>query len=235
MSTAVKYWTWAEIQTKMNNELDLNDETFIGASEMMEYANDAIRMAESKIQSLYEDYFLTRSPLTLVQGQDAYPLPSDCYAHKLRKIIYYNGTKIYEVKRIRDWKKFMTYRMGRYYTSSTILYGYFLANMSTANPQIILTPPSYESGQFGEIWYLRNANQITQDTDICDIPQFIDVVFDYIRERVFFKEQAGSPKHVAAKADLDETVEDMETTLAQMVADGENTIEPDLSLYEEMT
>ena len=47
-----KYWTWAQVKTKIMNDLDLNEETFIRPSELLEYCNEAIDEAEAEIHTL---------------------------------------------------------------------------------------------------------------------------------------------------------------------------------------
>lgn len=234
MTTTTKFWTWGEIKAKVESELDLTEETFIDADEMMGYANDAVDEAESLIHTLYEDYFLTKAPITLVDGTDSYDLPSNIYAQKIRGIIYANGTRIYEVKRIREWRKFLKYRMARTYQTKTEDYRYFLVNDTAGSPQIVLSPPAYEDGEFLEIWFLRQANRFTADSDVCDIPEFVSYIFAYLSERVAFKEQAGGPKHQAAIGDLQGVRDNMQATLAQMVADNDTEIEADTTFYEDM-
>lgn len=235
MATTTKFWTWTQVYAKMTAELDLEggSDDFVDETEMMAYANDAIDEAEALIHTIYEDYFLaTPYSLTLVNGTDSYSLPTSIYAHKIRGIVYANGNNVYEVKRIRDWKKFLDYQLGRI-TSTTDDLRYFIVNNTAGSPQIVFTPVPAESGSYIKVWYLRQANRLASGSDVVDIPEFVSYVFDYIRERVAFKEAPGSPKHQSTVADLQATRQLMVDTLTQMVADGDNTIEADLSAYEE--
>ncbi len=233
MAITTKFWTWTQILSKVKSELDLDEESFMDDTELMECANDAVDEAEAIIHSLYEDYFLMRGTVALVNGTDTYSLPANIYGHKIRGIVYFNGSKNYEVKRIGDWKKFLEYRLARY-GSSTSDYRYFIINATAGVPQLCLSPPAYETGTYLEVWYLRQANRFTTGADACDIPEFVSYVFDFMRERVAFKEAAGSPRHQAALANLDKTRSGMTATLTEMVPDGDNVIVPDLSSYEEM-
>ena len=234
MATTKKFWTWAQIKAKMESELDMTEETFIDEDEFREYANDAIDIIEANIITLNEDYFLSRGEITFVNGTDKYDLPENIYAQKVRGIIYFSGTKIYPIKRIREYQKFMKYRTARFETSSTDDYRYFIYNDTVGNPEIMFSPPAYESGALAEIWYTRQANRLESGTDICDIPEFISYIFDYLREKAFFKKQAGSAKHVMAREDRDLSLQRAIDTLTNMVPDGDNEIEPDFSVYEEM-
>lgn len=237
MATTTKFWTWTQVYAKMTAELDLEggDDDFVDESEMMAYANDAIDEAEALIHTLYEDYFLTRGTITLVSGTDSYSLTSNLtslYGHKIRAVIYFNGNEVYEVPRIRDWKKFLAYRLGRVNNTSATDLSYFLSNTTPGAPDLVFTPVPAVSGAYIEVWYLRQANRLAAGSDVVDIPEFVAFIFDYIRERVAYKEGAGSPRHQSAKADLEKTRQIMTDTLTQMVADGDNLVEPDLSTYE---
>ena len=115
MAIASKYWTLDELKGKIQRDLDIEGEVFIqdasDAPELLEYINEGIDKAEEIVHSLYEDYFLDKASITLVSGTHEYDLPSAIYAHKIRRIIYRNGTRVYTVDRIRDWHKFEAYAL----------------------------------------------------------------------------------------------------------------------------
>lgn len=227
------YWTWQMIQDKVENDLDLQSEIFISQTELLAYANEGIREAEAEIHSIYEDYFLSREALTLVNGQEEYDIPTAMYAHKIRRMVYKNGSKVYTVDRIRDWKKFEEYALENINKSSTT-YNFFLVNTTPGSPKILLSPPAKEDGAFITIWYLREANRLVSLTDICDIPEFVNFVIQYMKVRCYEKE-VGHPALPKAMADLEQQRQQMVSTLASMVPDAENNIEADLSMYWEMS
>ena len=234
MATTTKFWTWAQIKARMESELDMEEETFIDSDEFREYANDAIDVIEAHILNLSADYFLTRSTITLVDGTDEYALPSNIYAMKIRGLVYYNGSDIYEIRRIKQYQKFLEYRIARFEATSADDYMYFVYNEDISEPKILLSPASHEDGTYVEIWYLRQANRLELDADVCDIPEFISYIFDYLRERAFFKHQAGSAKHMMAREDRDASLQRAIDTLTNMTPDTDNEIEADLSIYREM-
>lgn len=232
MPNANGYWTWAEIRTKIKRDLDIEAETFIRADELLEYANDAIREAEAEIKALYEDYFLDKTSLSLVQGTDEYDLPTDIYAHKIRRVIYNNGSSVYTINRIQDWKKFETKAIADNFATSD-LYQFFIYNPAAGTPKFLIVPKARETvADVVTIWYQRDANRLAVDTDICDIPEFITFIFKHIKTSVYEKE--GHPNLDRAMADLAVERERMQGVLAQMVPDAENEIEIDYTFYEEM-
>lgn len=228
----MRYWTWEEIKEKIEAECDLQGEVFVGADELLGYANEAIDEAESQIHTLYEDYFLRYTPITLVNGTSSYDLPSTIYANKIRKVIYKNGQDVYEVRRLRDRRKVLSYAVNRASSSSGV-YEYLITNETAGSPKIIFTPDVIHSGEFIEIWHIRNANRLTVSADVCDIPEFISFIFKYMKVKVYDKE--GHPHLMIAQADLEKSRQDMVSTLAGMVVDDENEIEADFSFYNEMS
>ena len=228
----MKYWTLSALRTKIERELDLEGEVFMQEPEMNEYINDGIDKAESQIHSLYEDYFLTYSPISLVSGTSRYSLPTTIYANKIRKVIYKNNSDVYEVKRLRDKNKLLNYALNRASSNSNPAYEYLLVNDTAGQPEIIFTPAVNETGSFIEVWHIRNANRLEVDTDICDIPEFIRYVVQYVKVRCYDKE--GHPHLGIAQQELAELQQDMVSTLSGMVADDDNEIEADYSSYQEM-
>lgn len=226
------FFTWAQIRDKVQKDLDIEDEVFVTDAELMGYCNEAIDEAEAEIHSLYEDYFLNKTPITLVQGTSDYALPSDIYAHKIRRLIYQNGSTIYTIERMKDWRKFEQKAATDYYPG-TSWYSYLIINASAGSPKISLVPTAQESGAYLTMWYIRNATRMTEDASICDIPEFINFIYQYIKVRVYEKEM--NPNVTQAKELLEQQRELMQATLGTMVPDADNNIEMDISSYEEQS
>ena len=231
----MKFWTLDEIKNKVEDECDLQEETFIRPAELVEYINEAIDECEAEIHGLYEDYFLKYADINVSDGIEVTSLPTDIYANKIRRIIFYQGgvgasTTTYKIKRLSDDRKFEQ-KATNDSTSSTNLYEYFLINQIIGNPQIMFTPKIRETGVV-RVWYLRNANRLANAADVCDIPEFINFIFAYTKVKIYSKE--GHPDQQSAEMKLDRQRELMQATLQAMVPDAENNIDMDLSHYEDM-
>lgn len=225
------YWTWSEIKSKVEMDLDLEEETFIQDDEMLGYGNEAVDEAEAEIHAIYEDYFLNKAYIALVSGTEDYSMPSDIYANKIRRIMYRGSGLVYTIERIKDWKKFEEYTDENVYQSST-RYKYMIYNPTAGAPKLVLSPPAKETSSTNvQIWYIRNANRFSVDADVCDIPEFVQFVIQYIKVRCYEKE--GHPQMQEAIQILEAQRELMTSTLQQMVVDADNTLEPDFSTYEE--
>lgn len=230
----MKYWTLAEMKTKIEADLDLEDEDFVRPTELLGYINEGIDEAEAEIHDLYEDYFLKpSSDIPVSSGDSAFSIPTilpDIYADKIRRIIFNSGGTTYPVVRLKDWHKFE--QKALYDTNqSSDLYSYMLVNSTPGNPQIIITPTIRESGSL-KVWYLRNANRLTDDADVCDIPEFVNFVFAYVKVKVYKKE--GHPGLGDAIQELEQQRMQMVSTLKERVPDADNLLEMDLSGYEDM-
>ena len=230
-TTNTKYWTLSEIKNKIKNDLALHSEVFIDPEELVGYINEAIDECEAEIHSLYEDYFLAMATVTLSTSTDTYNLPEDIYAHKIRRVVYKNGSTIYEIPRIRELSKFLDYEVSRQYVG-TCDYKYFIYNKTPGSPQLLITPPARESGEYVRVWYLRQANRLEDDTDVCDVPEFVSFICQYVKTRCYEKEL--HPMYGDSKTELERQRTLMQGVLTQMVPDSNNEIELDLSHYEEM-
>jgi len=226
----MKYWTLTEIKTKIQQETDTEGELFVQDSELTSYINDAIDLVEAEVHGMYQDYFLTKDTMTLVNGQEEYDMPSDIYANKFRRIVYHNGERLFTIRRLRDWKKFEDYQSEQQDPSSD-LYWYMILNETAGSPKLLLVPAAREDGAYVIRWYLRNANRLSSDSDVCDIPEFIQVIIRYVNMRIEGKE--GSPNYRMSSEELQELRSLMRDTLNNMVPDADNEVEMDLSFYEE--
>jgi len=230
----MEYLTYLDIKNKIEKDLDTEDEDFIQPEELLGYVNAGIDEAEAEINGLYEDYFLTYAPISLVSGQELYTLPSGIYALKVRQIIYANGNDIYEVKRMRGKKRFIERRDANY-TPSSNWYRYMMINSTgLVPPKILLVPPAQETTADAlEVWHIRNANRMVSDTSICDIPEFVEFIIQFAKCEVLKKE--GHPNTDGQLVERERLRKLMIDTLANMVDDEETKIEPDMSFYEEMS
>ena len=232
----MRYWTWGEIRAKIERELDLEDEDFVRAEELLEYANEAIDEAESEIHTLYEDYFLKSADIPVVALDETFSIPTylpDIYGDKIRRIIFQTSgaATTYTVNRLKDWKKF-EFKAVADTGTTTDLYQYMLVNQTAGLPQIMLVPVSRESGTL-KVWYLRNANRLSVDADVCDIPEFVNFIFAHMKVKVMGKE--GNPGYPAALERLEAERARMTSTLSARTPDADNEIELDTSAYEEMS
>ena len=227
------YLTYAEALAIIENDLDLQQETFVTPDEMKGYFNAAIDEAEAEIHGIYEDYFLNKGTVNLVAGQSDIVLPSDMYALKIRAVIYDDGTNIYPIERMPEKDKFQEIAWNNKYSNTNPTYRYIIYNPAgTANPKLHLVPKAAESKTGAiTIWYLRNANRITGSADKIDIPEFIQFVLQFVKVRCYEKE--GHPNLQFAIGALEQQRKLMVDTLTRMVPDNNNEIEKDLSHYEE--
>ncbi len=233
MSLTTKFWTWTQTWALLVEQLDLENEDIVDEDEMMGYANEAIDHCEGVINGLHEEYFLSRSTLTIVAGTESYDIPPTMWGHKIRSLVYYNGTDVYEVRRIPTMQKFIEYRMSRANseTADGVAMEYFVVNNTAGDPQILFTPAP--TGGSVEVWHLRQANRVTTGADVIDLPECFQYIVDYCHERTWFKEAAGGPRHQMAVARLGKTEEAMILKLKPAIVDGHEELEGDMSAYEE--
>lgn len=81
------------------------------------------------------------------------------------------------------------------------------------------------------LWYIRNALRVSDDSDLVDIPEFVNFLMQHVKVRVYEKE--GHPNLEKAVADLERERKLMVSTLTQMVPDNNDLIPMDMSHYED--
>ena len=137
---------------------------------------------------------------------------------------------MWTMRRLRDWHKISRYEVSKEYEDGQIT-NYFIVNRTAGSPQILFMPPNKESGDIIKIWYLRNANRMVDDTDVCDIPEFVSFVIAFMKYKCLEKE--GNPMIEVAAANLEQQRAQMRGVLSGMVADSGTEIEADYTHYEE--
>jgi hypothetical protein len=215
--------TYEELLLALQKELDLEDETFITPDEFLSYFNRGVDEVEAAIHTIYEDYFLTNSPLSLVSGTQDYVLPTDIYAQKIRGIFYNDGTSVkYEIMPIRKIQE-------TDFLEPTDFYKYIITNTSASGLRISVYPVPSETSTNIKIWYIRNAKRFEEASDVCDIPEFTHVIVQYARWKCLSKE--GHPSTQAALMDYERMKVDMVDTLTARIPDENNDIIKDMSFY----
>ena len=235
------YKSLSEIKNKIKRDLYLQDETFVEdttlAPELLDYINEAIDDVEAEIHTIYEDYFLTVASVSLVSGTREYALPTDIYANKIRGVVYNNGSAIYPVRKIRGPSQFEELKLIEQYNpgSTATEYGYILVNASASGGvkmRLYPTPNETVSNAL-EVWYIRNANQLSADSDLCDVPEFVNYVIQFVKVRVYEKEM--HPNLQQAMLERERLRKLMQETLADMIPDADTEITRDFGLYEDMS
>lgn len=227
----MQLFTLAQIVSKLSYDADIFDGDFVDlTTELPGYINEAIDDAEAIIHTLYEDYFLTRSTISLVSGTAQYSTPSDIYGAKIRGVYYNNGSKKYEIKRIKKLQTLLEI------DSNAEQYQYLLLNgantESTGSFKLEFHPTPQETSTYAHMFYIRNAKRLSSNSDYCDIPEFINFIYAHVKHNLAAKEKIGLDLNVAEKRLITQKSL-MESTLANMVPDEGNLISPDISFYQD--
>lgn len=219
-------FTWAEIKEKVKRRLDIEEEDFMSDTELLDIANEAIDEIEAEIHDTYEDYYLTSANIAMVAGTQDYDLPSDIYAQKIRSVQYKESNTFYyemmpiNINEIMDVEDSEDYR-------------YMLINTASSGQKLRLYPAARVSAPtYITVWYYRNAKRLTQDSDICDIPEFVRYLADYLKVEIMSKDL--NPMVTKAITDLEKTKQLMLRTLSRRVPDYNNRANLDTEIYDDM-
>lgn len=210
--------TLSQIKTRVRDLVDAESADFIDDAELLRYINEGIKKCEAWIHKLNEDYYVKDATISLVSGTSEYSLPSDIYAQKIRRIMFDNGNdKTYEILPIRVEET-------PYIESNEAYFRYRLVFNSSDSKIIKLYPtPTANDSTSVTITYIKDAKQLSSDSDETDIPEFSQVIVDFARYRILQKE-ITNPMLADVKADLTDSIELMVTTLQNSVPDGNNEI-----------
>lgn len=204
----MNYPLFVDMEAKLKDDLDMNEETFVQPDEMIGYFNEAVSMIETQIHTMAEDYFLSVADLPIVTGESDVQLPSNIYANKIRKLQWnVSANEKYELLPIKDLNDIPWVRPNDPYMYMLLNNGVTATN--TIGTVIRLYPASRTTLSTGiTCYYIRGANRYEDDTSVCDIPEFSNMIIQYVRHKILFKE--GNPM---AESDL----QDFQRILVNMI------------------
>src|SRR5690606_27146396 len=159
----MKAWTWLEVKTEVQEDLDLLEEKGITPANLLNWANEAIDEAEAIIHNLFQDYFFTDNtsdPIDLVAGTSDYSLPSDIFAQRIRYLHYNDGVDSYKIQKASMGDiAYLTERNQEY---GQTFYQYKVMNSLSGGVRIRLFPtPQSNVTNAITVYYIRNAREIT--------------------------------------------------------------------------
>lgn len=228
---AQKIFTVSELIEKIQDEMDLQEESFFDQSDFINAINDGIDEAEQEVMQLNEGYFNTSATLNLVSGTAAYSLPTDIYSAKIKLVQFYrNSSDYYKIHRIK--LRDIADASASTYSQGTELMFDIQYPSSAIGQQIVFYPTPLENLTAGvRLWYIRNAERVALLTDLIDIPDAHMFIFSFVKCKVAMKEM--SPLLSAYKEELEQQRQQLRETMSQMIPDEDEEIERDGSFYQD--
>jgi hypothetical protein len=217
--------TWETIRTQIEKELDIQAEIFIDDDEIMGYGNQAIDEAEAEIMNMYQGYFKSYYSVPMVSGASEIAMPTDIYANKILYVQYEEGEIKYKVIKIKDHQKVEVN------TDDDYMFDVYTVTAGEG-PKFVLYPAArVTTSSYMKMWYIRNANRIISTSSVIDIPEFSSFIINFVKVKCAAKElHPILPQYMA---DLEKSRQLMKETLDNMIPDDQETIDPDLSFYED--
>lgn len=226
-----------DVMDKVEVDLDLQDETIIGRDEMRGYLNDALRDCRAFLFKLDPDYFLTPAFLELTQGTSIYELPEGIFGTKIRGMMYDNGSKVYRIKKVKEFHKFERVHELAADVGSDPEYRYILYRpLGETDFRIKLLPPAQEtSTENVTIWYSRGAAAIEEGDEAAnvDIPECINYIYAHMKRSCLKKLNNNNVPPDAQKAVEDEEALIVESLDSMDAESDNNEIPPDFSFYDD--
>lgn len=174
--------TWGEIREEIQAEYDLGEETFVDATELLQYANSAIEDIEKEIHTIHDKYFHSESVVSLITGVQDYNLPTDIYANKVTGLYYTDGTTKYEIKEIKDLREIID-------VESEDDYRYKIVNTTSNGTKLRIYPSSRETNSNVTLFYRRRIKLFQNDASILDVPEAKEFVKQYVIDKAMNKER----------------------------------------------
>lgn len=231
------YKTFGTLKTKIQRETDTEDEEFVTADEIKDYFQEAVDECAAQIYKIWPlacQYFEKLEKYDLTVGQQDVTLPTDIYARAITRLVLNGNGKVFTVRRMKRSDRYESMAQINQDGDQGDYYAYYFDNASGATQTLQLWPTSKDAGtDILWMWYVRQPIQIVDDDSQIDVPEFYYYITAYVKWKIYDKE--GSVKAADAFAELEKKKALMLETLAEMTPDEDNTIESDVSAYEEHT
>jgi hypothetical protein len=209
--------------------MDLLDEPGVSDAEINYALQEAMSVVGAKVRGLYEDYFLKRGTLDLVSGTADVSYPTDCFANKVRALVYRSGNRIFRIPRLKAMEQYLEAEC----SAALAIWSPETAKFVPMDTAMKLIPTPAESGTGVLVcWYIRDLVAMTSDSDSCDIPEWEHAVVVYAKD-VIAQNKPGlaDPSKTSAKVDAIFTL--MESDLSNRSPDDDDFVPSDTSTYEE--
>ena len=224
------YPTYGALVTKVNNDYDITDENFISPTELLGLFNEAVKDIEKEIHDLHHEdkYFLNQTTITLVPNQSDYAMPTGIYGNKLRHIWYQNGTLKYEIRKLRKLEEVR-------YTTTGNMYSFLLLNLPLPTGVVFrLYPTPTEAGAFVNVFFIREcqrfAGNVSDPTDVLEIPEAENVVIQHVKRSVARKMRRADLVEFENGL-LSQQLDIFRASMKEMIPDENNQAIMDLSAY----
>ena len=215
------YETLGEIKNKIEIEHDLKEETFISPEELRGYINDGISIIEALTVSKLGDYFMTFSDWITIEEFNE--MPDDIYANKLRKV---------EVRRTNGEAIKIQHNKRLLSTDQLSATKYMIVNRKNEKPKLMIQDAENLNPIEIRYHYIRNANRLIEDSDICDCPEItMQHLHAFVRKRCYEKEK--DPMAKVSESDVIAFTNLIDTTLSQMIDDDSDIMVLDTEFYDE--
>jgi hypothetical protein len=214
----MRTWTLQEFKDKIELEHDLQEESFISETEMINYINEGIDWAESIVISLYEDYYLDQSDWTALA--DEVTMPTYIYANKLRRV---------EVSE--DSEGTRPLQLFKNSTLEPYKVAYNVFHKQSESPKIVFEniPDQYT---YYRLTYTRNANRVVDADDIIDLPEVAAYhAMQFVKRRCYQKEK--DPMAFQSSEEIMVMAKALEDTLSNIVDDGSDQLQADMTFYDD--
>jgi hypothetical protein len=196
--------TLAELRTLCKQRADMERSFFIKDPEWNQYINDSLAELHDLMITLYEDYFITESPVTITVAQNGtYALPADFY--KMRGVDMRLGAQAQYF----TVDKFNFNERNKYQNDTALgsIIGPSVRYRVVGN-NIIFSPVPQGASQF-RLWYIPTTAKLVNDTDTLDTYNAYHeyVVIDTaLKARI--KEESDIAELAAQKAAIIKRIED---------------------------
>lgn len=232
--------TLLEVMDTIRDDMDLDEDELVSDTDLANMIHRGVKKMAAHMAKLgVEDrYYLAKTTLSLVAGQEAYSFPSDIFGQKVYALIYNVGRDTYTIKRVRSRSNldaFEQYHLENQQASSNPQFRYMILNQSlSAGPKILLVPTAPNTvANAVVVWYVREPAKATTNSAVIDVPdEFIEYVIAFGKYEAA-KKDVGHPLTQVYKQELDDMLSIMIETLTDQTDDGDNEIPMDLSSYDE--
>lgn len=247
--------TLKQLRDQVRADLDVEEDDFIIDSDINTWIREGVRQAESQILTLYERYFLVEHTIPLSSGVNIYDYPTsldtlkarypletevdiianrnpaggDIFANKIVRMVFNNGddNSSHVVQRVKDLADAKTDDI---YFKDTVnpTLRWLPVNDLTNGRKIRIFPAQARSGELN-VFYIRNARKLLNDTDECDIDEFEHYVVQYAKTQAYLKD--GDPRTAESKALEEQYKNDMIETLSDMAPSIDDKLDMDFDHY----
>lgn len=192
--------TLAELKLAARRRANFENTTFVKEDELRDFVNGSYAELYDLLVSRFEDYYMTKTSVTVASPAVSFPLPTDCY--KVRGVDFKNSASDFVT--VRQWSFEDRNKLSKAFSRQ--LYGVNDRNFRVMGQTVYILPDDKAAGDY-QVWYVPRFVPLDSDSDeLSDVLDFDEYIILDVCIKLCLKEETDPQPFMILKEAMKQRV-----------------------------